>query len=89
MKNTDKLKKVKRSKGFSNIAIAMLAGAVTGAALGMLYAPSKGKKLRKKINRFTKYIKTDLLNYRAYDEKTIPDLESEIGNWEEPQRVDD
>jgi gas vesicle protein len=54
MKNTDKLKKVKRSKGFSNIAVAMLAAAVTGAAIGILYAPVKGKKLRKKINRFTK-----------------------------------
>jgi hypothetical protein len=89
MKNTDKLKKVKKSKEFSNIAVAMIAGAVTGAVLGILYAPSKGKKLRKKINRFTKYIKTDLLNYRACDEKTIPVPESEIGNWKEPQRVDD
>ncbi|MDO8897642.1 MAG: YtxH domain-containing protein [Bacteroidales bacterium] len=80
---------MKKSNGLSNIATAMIAGAVAGAALGILYAPVKGKKLRKKINRFTQYIKTTLLRYPTPEEKFISDLKSEIGSWEQPHQVND
>jgi gas vesicle protein len=87
MNNIAKSKKMKKSNGLSNIATAMIAGAVAGAVLGILYAPVKGKKLRKKINRFTQYIKTDLLRYPTPEEKFISDLKSEIGSWEQPHQV--
>ncbi|PKP48432.1 MAG: hypothetical protein CVT92_16150 [Bacteroidetes bacterium HGW-Bacteroidetes-1] len=81
MKNTAKLKEVKKPNGFSNIAVAMIAGVLTGAALGLLYAPVKGKKLRKKINRFTNYVKTDLLRYKTCCEDTNSELEYGKGNY--------
>lgn len=89
MKNLDKLKKEKKTNDLSNIAFAMIAGALAGAALGMLFAPVKGKELRKNIKCFAKYLTVDMLNYSADAEIAPSSLETEKGQWEQFQRAND
>ncbi|MDR2222731.1 MAG: YtxH domain-containing protein [Flavobacteriaceae bacterium] len=48
------------SKNLGNTAIAILAGAVVGAGLGILFAPDEGKKTRRKIKRTFNETKDDL-----------------------------
>ncbi len=45
------------------IVAAMLAGAVVGASAGVLFAPSKGRKTRKKVYREAEAITKKLVNF--------------------------
>lgn len=38
---------------FSRYALVFLAGAITGAAVALLYAPMKGRETRRKLQRFS------------------------------------
>ncbi|KUF44714.1 YtxH domain-containing protein [Myroides marinus] len=48
------------AKNLGNTAIAVLAGVVVGAGLGILFAPDEGKKTRKKIKKTFNDSKDDL-----------------------------
>jgi gas vesicle protein len=52
------------SHNYSSLSIiaALVAGALVGASAGILFAPSKGSKTRKKISREAKTITKDLMN---------------------------
>lgn len=52
-------------KNHSNALIALLAGAVIGVGVGILFAPDKGSKTRKKIKNKLKNSKDSLVNMGA------------------------
>ncbi len=49
-------------KSSTSFLIGLLSGAAIGAALGILYAPDKGKVTRKKIAQKTEDLKDDILD---------------------------
>ncbi len=61
------------SHNYSSLSIiaALVAGALVGASAGILFAPSKGSKTRKKISREAKTITKDLMNLAKTEAKLM------------------
>ncbi len=53
------------------IVAALLAGALVGASAGVLFAPSKGSKTRKKVYREARLITKDLVNFLNAEAKLM------------------
>jgi gas vesicle protein len=68
------------------VAIGLLAGAATGAILGILFAPDKGTETRRKIVQKSKDVKDDIKNkFGDILEKTKEKFEHKVGENHEPK----
>jgi len=63
------------------VVVSVLAGAATGAVLGILFAPDKGTETRKKISNKSKELTEDVKEkIGSFLEKTAEKLESKEGH---------